>query len=629
MAISKQSIDDIRTKADIVTEICSRLELKKRGINYIGLCPFHAEKSPSFNVSITKQFFHCFGCGKSGDVIQFLMDHDGMQFHEAVHDLGERMGIKVEEDQDEQSIKEAQEKRKVSASLEDVCQSAASFYQREFLASSTAQAYALKRGLSMEIIETYGIGYAPNPSSRKALAGAFADYTDSTFLIEAGLVAQSPEQDMVRYDRFRGRLMFPIKNVRGKCIGFGGRVLGDEKPKYLNSPETTIFTKHKVLYGLHEARSAITAEKIAFIAEGYMDVVSMAQYGVGNAVAAMGTALTEDHLRVLLRFTDQICFVFDGDSPGRAAAERAVRVALPLLEPRHGFSFLTLPDEMDPDDYLRAHGKDAFLLAAKSAPTLSQFMLQTLMSQFGVDGKLVSAEAKTQYSVAARDLCHQIAQSNPLRDLLLQEIDTVVGRAPRLSVQERFRNAAADASSSGSFNSSSPFDPSNPQGGHAGGSTQALLPKKAWLPREEWLKTQKANGAGSSFSSSSRPAYLPSLRQTPAMEKKTIWERLVNAVVIAPQEAHAVAANITAFLDNDSVEETPLILILDQCGDMAFHPERHAPDQLQAAIDLLRNAQKVIIRQRMTDVSKELKKMRADGEISESEYVQKMMKVVA
>lgn len=627
MAISKQSIDDIRTKADIVTEIGSRLELKKRGINYVGLCPFHAEKSPSFNVSITKQFFHCFGCGKSGDVIQFLMDHDGMQFHEAVHDLGERMGIKVEEDQDEQSIKEAQEKRKVSASLEDVCESAASFYQREFLASPVAQAYALKRGLSMEIIETYGIGYAPNPSSRKALAGAFPDYTDSTFLIEAGLVAQSPEQDMVRYDRFRGRLMFPIKNVRGKCIGFGGRVLGDEKPKYLNSPETTIFTKHKVLYGLHEARSAITTEKIAFIAEGYMDVVSMAQYGVGNAVAAMGTALTEDHLRVLLRFTDQICFVFDGDSPGRAAAERAIRIALPLLEPRHGFSFLTLPDEMDPDDYLRAHGKDAFLLAAKSAPTLSQFMLQTLMSQFGVDGKLVSAEAKTQYSVAARDLCHQIAQSNPLRDLLLQEIDTVVGRAPRLSVQERFRNmAAADASGSSSFDHQSSL---------ADSSTQALLPKKAWLPREEWLKTQKANGgagggaggAGSSFSSKS--AYLPILRQTPAMEKKTIWERLVNAVVIAPQEAHAVAANITAFLDNDSVEETPLILILDQCGDMAFHPERHAPDQLQAAIDLLRNAQKVIIRQRMTDVSKELKKMRADGEITESEYLQKMMKVVA
>lgn len=598
MTISKNSIDEVRARADIVTEIGARLELKKSGSNYTGLCPFHAEKSPSFSVSLTKQFFHCFGCGKSGDVIQFLMDHDGMQFHEAVHDLGERLGVKVEEDQNDASVKSAQAQRKKQSSLEDECEQAARFYQKQLPHWPPALAYTEQRGLSAEVMATYGIGYAPE--GWRNLASVFPDY-NAAQLVECGLViASDPDQppaEAKRYDRFRNRLMFPIRNVRGRCIGFGGRVLGEDKPKYLNSPETAIFLKHQTLYGLHEARAHISTEKFAFVTEGYMDVVSLAQFGIGNAVATLGTALSEDHLRLLLRFTDRICFVFDGDGPGKKAAEKALRVALPLLEPRHSLSFLTLPDSNDPDDYLHAHGKAQFLQLAHASPTLSQYLMKTLMEQFGTQGQLPSAEAKTQFSTVARQLCNQIPARNPLKALLMEEINTAIGYAPRMPMADRLRRITAQQPA--------PHDGA---------------PKPQWLPREEWLQAQKANGL---FRPAGRSAlFMPALPAVaPALDTRSLWGRIYQAAMIAPQQADAIAQTLTSILDTESSEELRLSTLLEQCKVIPFHPERHPPDTLQAAIDLLQNAHKLIIKHRAHEVSEELKRMRAQGEISEAEFI--------
>lgn len=601
MAISKQSIDDVRARADITAEIGARVELKKAGGNYVGLCPFHGEKSPSFSVSPSKQFFHCFGCGKSGDVIQFLMDHDGMQFHEAVKDLGERLGVKVEEDQDETSIRRAQEQRKVSATLEDLCETAAVFFRREFQRSQEIKDYVAKRGLTDEVLDLYGIGYAPDPVSRKALSSIFPDYSTSTSLVDAGLVGITEERQE-KYDRFRHRLMFPIRDVRGRCVGFGGRVINDRSPsapKYLNSPETPIFLKHRILYGLHEARAQIMKQKVAFVSEGYMDVVGMAQYGIGNAVAALGTALTEDHLRLLLRFTDNVCFMFDGDEPGQKAAWKSLRVALPLLEARHSLTFLTLPENKDPDEYLRAYGRDQFLAKAKTAPTLSQYMLDGLLVQYGQDGKLPTVEAKTQFMVAAEDLCALIPDANPLKGMLLQEVDTQVGRAPRAlakpAAQERVRGATSNQ-----------------------GWDQ---PKRPWLPRDEWLKTQKNNPKAPGLPYSGTP------QSAPQLNKKSLWVRLCEAVVIAPEKAREMASTIIPLLDVEAEEEKTLKIVLESSFQMAPNPERYASDQLQAAADLLANAKATIAKQRLNEIIAELKQLRAAGEISDEQYVDQMTRL--
>lgn len=594
MSISKQSIDDVRERADIVTEVSARVQLKKAGTSLLGLCPFHGEKSPSFTVSPAKQFFHCFGCGKSGDVIQFLMDHDGMHFHEAVKDLGERLGVKIDDDQDEAAVRRAQEARKVSATLEEVCESAAGFYQKAFSQSAPARAYAQKRGLSQEILSLYGVGFAPDAASRKALASLFPDYSTSTVLLDAGLVAVNEERDE-RYDRFRDRLMFPIRDVRGRCIGFGGRVINDHvpsAPKYLNSPESPIFHKHKVLYGLNEARAHISKQKIAFVTEGYMDVVGMAQHGIGNAVAALGTALTADHLRLLLRFTDNICFVFDGDTAGQNAAWKSLSVALPMLEAKHRLSYLTLPENQDPDEYLAVHGRDSFLALAKSAPTLSQYLVTGLLRQHGQDGKLVSAEAKAQFLVTAEEMCALIQQSNPLRGLLLDEVDFHLGREPRSTARASTRDRLRSAG----------------QGQEAGEA------KKAWIPREEWLKLQ----------SDAPRTSLPPFGTTPALNKKSLWVRLCEAAVIAPATAVQMAPIIMSLLDTTVDEERTLETVLLSASGIAARPERYALDQLQAAADLLLGAQSAISRQRLHEVTAELKQMRASGQISDEEFVEQM-----
>ncbi len=380
MAIPQSFIQELLARADVVDIIGRHVQLKKGGANFMGLCPFHGEKSPSFSVSPAKQFYHCFGCGKSGNAIGFLMDHTGMPFIEAVKDLAQQYGLQVpEDDVSPQDRAKAAQAREQQATLTSVLEKAGLAYIKALRSSPKAIDYLKGRGLSGEVAKTFGLGYAPE--GWRSLAGVFPDYNDA-LLVESGLVITGEAGDenaageAKRYDRFRDRVMFPIRNVKGQCIGFGGRVFGDEKPKYLNSPETPVFSKGRELYGLFEARTTLREHGYALVTEGYMDVVALAQMGFANAVATLGTACTAEHVQKLFRFTDSVVFSFDGDSAGRRAARKALDAALPFATDVRNVKFLFLPAEHDPDSYIREHGKDGFAQAVAGAMPLSKFMLQ-------------------------------------------------------------------------------------------------------------------------------------------------------------------------------------------------------------------------------------------------------------
>ena len=324
MAIPQTFIQELIARADVVEIVGRYVQLKKGGANFMGLCPFHGEKSPSFSVSPTKQFYHCFGCGKNGNAISFLMDHAGMTFVEAVKDLAQQYGMQVpEDDASPEDRARAVEQREKQHTLTSVLEKAADAYRHHLKHSIKAVDYFKGRGLSGEIAKQFGLGYAPE--GWRSLASVFPHY-DDPLLVESGLVilheAQAGEEEK-RYDRFRDRVMFPIRNVKGECIGFGGRILGEGTPKYLNSPETPVFSKGRELYGLFEAKGALRDMGYALVTEGYMDVVALAQLGFPNAVATLGTACTNEHVQKLFRFTDSVVFSFDGDSAGRRAARPA------------------------------------------------------------------------------------------------------------------------------------------------------------------------------------------------------------------------------------------------------------------------------------------------------------------
>jgi len=327
MAIPQSFIQELLARADVVDVVGRHVQLKKGGANFMGLCPFHSEKSPSFTVSPSKQFFHCFGCGKNGNAIGFLMEHTGANFVEAVKDLAQQYGLQVpEDDRSPQDRERAAEQRQKQATLGDVLEKAGESWRKHLKASPRAIDYLKGRGLSGEIARQFGLGYAPD--GWRGLASVFPNY-DDPLLAESGLVITSGGDDgggggdEKRYDRFRDRIMFPIRNVKGECIGFGGRVLGDGTPKYLNSPETPVFSKGRELYGLFEARQAIRERGHALVTEGYMDVVALAQLGFPNAVATLGTACTPEHVHKLFRFTDAVVFSFDGSPTAHREAETA------------------------------------------------------------------------------------------------------------------------------------------------------------------------------------------------------------------------------------------------------------------------------------------------------------------
>ncbi len=396
MAIPHGFIQELLTRVDVADVVGRHVQLKKAGANLLGLCPFHGEKTPSFTVSPSKQFYHCFGCGKNGDAINFLMEHNGMSFVDAVQELAQQHGMQVpDEHSNPQERARAEARRQQQATLNDVLEKAATHYKKQLKASPRAIEYLKNRGLSGEIAARYGLGYAP--ATWRYLSTVFADYADP-LLEESGLVihqsdaAAQPEQEEKRYDRFRDRIMFPIRNVKGAYIGFGGRVLGDEKPKYLNSPETPVFSKGHELYGLFEARTAMRQHGFALVTEGYMDVVALAQMGFANTVATLGTACTPEHVRKLFRFTDSVVFSFDGDAAGRRAAHKALEAALPHATDTRSIKFLFLPPEHDPDSYIRSHGNEAFAEQIQQALPLSRFVIEA--AQEGCDPHSTEGRAR-------------------------------------------------------------------------------------------------------------------------------------------------------------------------------------------------------------------------------------------
>ena len=416
--IPSDFIDELLAQTDIVDLIDAYVPLKKSGANYMACCPFHKEKTPSFSVSPSKQFYHCFSCGAHGSALGFVMEHQGLSFVEAVQFLADRTGMTVPQVKGKSENPEVRARRKQQQqSLEETTAAAAAFYQQKLAQDARAATYLQQRGLNADIIERYGLGYAPD--DWQALAGAVTPYPN-TALIDSGMII---EKDGRHYDRFRDRIMFPIRNPRGQVIGFGGRVLDKGEPKYLNSPETPLFDKGRNLYGLYEGRDAIRNAARILVVEGYMDVVALAQFGIGYAVAALGTATTAEHIKLLMRQTDAVYFCFDGDKAGRKAAWRALENALPLLKDDKALHFLFLPAEHDPDSYVRAYGAAAFedALLHQSQP-LSTYFWHALSEPLDLN----TQEGKAELIKTSSGLLAQI-QAPALAYLLRQELSRLVG----------------------------------------------------------------------------------------------------------------------------------------------------------------------------------------------------------
>ncbi|PLC54868.1 DNA primase [Pollutimonas nitritireducens] len=374
--IPESFVQDLLARVDVVDVVGRYVQLRKGGANLLGLCPFHNEKSPSFTVSPTKQFYHCFGCGAHGSAITFLIEHTGASFPEAVRSLAGSAGMTVPEEPRSPRQRAADQVRKDEVSRQQqILDLAQAYYVRELKGARNAVHYLKQRGLSGEIAARFGLGWAG--ADRRGLASIFPHYEDPS-LVESGLVIEA--EDGRRYDRFRERIMFPIRNQRGNLIGFGGRIIGKGEPKYLNSPETSLFSKGHELYGLWEARTGIRKQGHVLVVEGYMDVVGLAQHGLDNAVATLGTATTSFHIQKLLRVSNKIIFSFDGDKAGRKAAWRALNTCLPLVRDDVSMRFLFLPSEHDPDSYIREYGQEAFKATVAEAVPLSRFMLDELAS---------------------------------------------------------------------------------------------------------------------------------------------------------------------------------------------------------------------------------------------------------
>lgn len=411
--IPQAFIDDLLSRSDIVDVIDKRVTLKKTGANYSALCPFHKEKSPSFSVQPERQFYYCFGCGAGGNAIGFIMNFDQVDFPEAVEKLARDNGMEVPREENKAAARKESEHAKIFETLE----SANKFYQfqlRKHENREVAIDYLRKRGVSGEVARDFGIGYAP-PGWDNLLEAIGTDRDARANLLKAGLViekdsgksALKPDEATTAeaatphyYDRFRHRIMFPIRDSRGRTIAFGGRVLGDDKPKYLNSPETPVFHKGAELYGLYECKKSGGKFSRMLLVEGYMDVIALAQMGIRNAVATLGTATSSTHLTRLFRLVPEIVFCFDGDQAGRNAAWRALEVLLPLMEDGRQARFLFLPEGEDPDTLVRKIGKDAFNQKLEQAAPLEKFFFDKL----GQDLDASSIEGKARLSKLARPL---------------------------------------------------------------------------------------------------------------------------------------------------------------------------------------------------------------------------------
>ena len=421
--IPESFIQELLARVDIVEIIDRVVPLKKAGANYQACCPFHKEKSPSFTVSPAKQFYHCFGCGAHGTAIGFLMEHQGLNFPDAIEELARHCGLSVPQEDNDRAFRKPAAHSEEGPSLLDVMLQAHKYYRDELKKSPRAIDYLKKRGLTGEIAARFGIGYAPE--GWQNLRTVFAEYDNAGFqtLIKDGLVIENEQKR--RYDRFRDRIMFPILDQKGQVIAFGGRILDQGEPKYLNSPETPLFEKGREVFGLPQAREACRQTDTVIVVEGYMDVVALAQHGIGNAVATLGTATTTTHIRKLLRMVDRVVFCFDGDAAGRKAAWRALENGLEALAEQKVLAFAFLPPEHDPDSYVRDLGKEAFQAAIDRATPLSEFMLQTLCSH--VD--LTSAEGRAKLLAEAKPYLQKIP-TPMLRLQLVKQLADKTGLQP-------------------------------------------------------------------------------------------------------------------------------------------------------------------------------------------------------
>ncbi|NOL49599.1 DNA primase [Pelistega europaea] len=428
--IPESFIQDVLNRVNVEDVVGQYVQLKKSGTNLFGLCPFHNEKTPSFSVSPQKQFFHCFSCGQSGTAIDFLMKHLGMTFPEAVKTLASRVGLQVPERQrSAQEVAYEKAQKTKSDALHECLERAQHFYQKQLRNAPVAIDYLKSRGLDGKTALKFGLGWTGY--ERQALKQVFENYDDPN-LVDAGLVIES--EDLRKYDRFRERITFPIYNARGKIIGFGGRIIGSGHPKYLNSPETAIFHKGSELYGLFENRTGIHREGFVLVVEGYMDVVGLAQLGLENAVATLGTATSSEHITKLMRITHKIVFSFDGDLAGRRAAWKALNICLPLLRDDVSMRFLFLPEEHDPDTYVREFGQDAFREQVQQSLPLSTFLIEELKENYA----LQEAEGRAACLHEIRAMLVQI----PTNTMIRLQIEKDIAKLLSLTHEELKQNLA-------------------------------------------------------------------------------------------------------------------------------------------------------------------------------------------
>ena len=416
--IPQDFIDGLLTRVDLVDIINARVPLKKKGSNYVACCPFHNEKTPSFSVSQPKQFYHCFGCGVGGSAITFLMEYDHMDFVESIEALASQLGLDVPREGNNQTPR-----KRINKDLYELMQDACDYYQHQLTTSILAKDYLHNRGLSAEISARFKLGYALSgwDNTLKHLSPSYSQKQ----IIHAGLVIEKDNGG--GYDRYRDRIMFPIRNRKGQVIGFGGRVMGDEKPKYINSPETELFHKGSELYGFYEARDATRKLARIIVVEGYMDVIALAQYDISYAVATLGTATTQQHIQLLFRSVPEIIFCFDGDRAGKEAAWRALNNALSLVVDGKEIRFLFLPDGEDPDSLVRKIGKEKFESSyTEDALALTDYLLQHLQQAFNIS----SREGKARFLNAVGDLV-KVMPDSLIRDQLLVE----VARLTNVSIQ--------------------------------------------------------------------------------------------------------------------------------------------------------------------------------------------------
>lgn len=504
--IPQSFIDDLLNRSDIVEVVGSRIQLKKSGKNYMACCPFHKEKTPSFSVSPDKQFYYCFGCGAGGNALGFVMDHDNLDFPQAVEDLAKRAGMEVPREEGGSARKPRQP---VDSPLYPLLAAAADYYRqalRSHPARKAAVDYLKGRGLSGVIARDFGLGFAP-PGWDNLIKHLGGDSLQHKAMIDAGLLVENSETGR-SYDRFRDRVMFPIHDSRGRVIAFGGRVLGDDKPKYLNSPETPVFHKGQELYGLFEARKANRDLDEIMVVEGYMDVIALAQQGLRNAVATLGTATSDEHLKRLFRIVPSVLFCFDGDAAGRKAAWRALESTLPNLQDGRRARFLFLPEGEDPDSLVRREGTDAFRARIQQhAQPLADYFFQQLSEE--ADPR--SLEGKAHLATLAAPLIEKIPGNN-LRALMRQRLAELTGLHGEALQQLGTRQPAAPAQS---HPDDSHYYDTGPDYGEGDYYEPPSAPPRPREDRKEWKKDWKKPGQRPDFKT--RGPRTPAAVEPPAL----------------------------------------------------------------------------------------------------------------